>query len=376
MAITVIPASRVTDGAVSFIVRGLDSSYELDDRRCYVSVKKYGDIDVWYEVYPDDADDFKISAGDTAFSTGVITGIRLTESELSAFEKNTKYVFLLEISYTENGKTMYSETQIEYTFGELVPTLDGQGQTLQAPVISSFSAYQTADGEKSVTVEWTIENLTAPSVYGDDYGATVVISVDGKKKYYYCDTTSDSGKRTYAVADFGVYEVFVEAINEDGTNESATKSGVVTVKVREFSGAYTLECVWEESKVLNAGNFTALSGTNAELVCVKYPSITADNFNKFCLGINALRKLAGLPEYGLFVEAVSGEPMTAQAFTHTLYAVKAIYDAVPYLSWDEAFPQGEPALNGEITEAFVSGLDGAVWRAKEQLCPHQIKVLL
>lgn len=369
MAITVISASRVTDGAVSFVVRGLDAGYELDDRRCYVSVKKYGDPDIWYEVYPDNAGKIKISAGDTAFVTGIITGIRLSDTEITAFEKNTKYIFSIDISYTEDGKTKYSENTVEYTFGDTVPDIDGSTEeTLYAPIIKSFNAYQTSDGEKSITVEYTAENMTSPSACGDDYSTMVAVSVGGKKKYIFYDEVSVKDKKTYSVDDYGTYEVFIEAINENSSGEATTKSGIITVKVEEFSGIFSLGCEWLTDKVLTSDNFAPLADTNTELVCARYPYITAENFNKFCVGINYLRSKSNLPEYGSFAEAKTGEQMTAEAFSHLYYAVKAVYDNENSgLEWSESFPQSAPASNKEITEEFVSGIDNAVWKLKEYI---------
>lgn len=370
---TAIITSRVSDGAICIIVRGLDGSYEADDRRCWISVKKTGDINVWYEVYPDGAGTVKIGAGETGFVSGIITGYRISDDEVCGFEPNCSYDISLDISYTEDGKTKYSELTRTYVFGDDVPDIDGGGDggnQPKAPVIEKLYAYQTSDGEKSVTVEWSISELTPPGIYGDEYGSEICINVGDKKQYILCSETDErsEGIRSIAVDGYGVYDVYIEAENDDGSVQSSVCSEKLSVEVCEAQGAYTLGCEWIDGYTLTSENFPPLGGLGHSFLCVSYPKIAAEDWKKFTLGINLLRKKAGLAEYGAFPDVGVGDALTAALFGHLYYAVRAIYDDEGIaLEWDGSFPSGAPSAGTEISPEFISGLESAVWKAKELL---------
>ena len=115
---------------------------------------------------------------------------------------------------------------------------------------------------------------------------------------------STSTTRRWVGYDPGTYDFWGYTRVKDGTYWPAG-SGTVTVE----SPAAQRPDDWDWSSVIQAGRPVRIS---------------AYEWNQFCNRINDFRLYVGLPEYGAFERAYSGDPITAEIVEHAVYAIRAM----------------------------------------------------
>ena len=115
---------------------------------------------------------------------------------------------------------------------------------------------------------------------------------------------STSTTRRWVGCDPGTYDFWGYTRVKDGTYWPAG-SGTVTVE----SPAAQRPDDWGWSSVIRAGRPVRIS---------------AYEWNRFCNRINDFRLYVGLPEYGAFERAYSGDPITAEIVEHAVYAIRAM----------------------------------------------------
>lgn len=227
---------------------------------------------------------------------------------------DTSYYLTATISNVQgvNGEILYKVTQNT--------AISGGIDHGNIPNIREFTAEQTEVGERKISYHIRVTNLVSGScwvtikfylngvlIYEREWNPT-----DGSLHNTFT-LSKDTGSMHGNELSFGTYEVQLEAFNRGATPQRQT----IFVTLVEQPNC-TLNCIFEDR--VHSYDNGRVTG-----VIYNFPKILASDWNQFCEDINIVRKKVALPTYGLFSNAISGEPMTAEMFNHLYYAILAIY---------------------------------------------------
>ncbi len=226
-----------------------------------------------------------------------------------------------------------------------------------APIIENFDVQQTEVGSASIVFSFKLSNCYQ-FVENDYYfkDSVVDIYVNDKPKFNEDgkDLTFQDGIREGTgyidIADFGTNIIRIEATNRyyrfsDGLTYEYKSTKTTVIEVREQL-ACTLNCTWEDKQIEDE--------YQQKFTCCDYPVITAENFNRFCSDINAVRLKKGM--YEVYFENVFPDtPMKASLWNDVIGAIYQMTD----LSDDEIDAK-KKKIHARINKTFIEELESTL----------------